>query len=79
MRKKSYCYDKKRNSLREQIEFTIELSIYKYTRIDIKKSRVESINVSVFYTNVNKETLVDSSGLKIFLFLPHSRHCQKEN
>lgn len=46
---------KKRNSLREQIEFTIELSIYKYTRIYIKKSRVESINVSVFYTDVNKK------------------------
>lgn len=49
-KKKSYCYDKKRNSLREQIEFSIELSIHKYTRTYIKKSRVASVNVSVFLT-----------------------------
>ncbi len=44
-KEKSYCYDKKRNSLREQIEFAIELSIHKYTHTYIKKSRVESMNV----------------------------------
>lgn len=65
---------KKRNSLWEQIESTIELSIYKYTRTYIKKSRVESIFVSVSFFCMGKSSFrFEHFPLVFFQF----RYCQK--